>query len=177
MGRRAALICLIGTLIWTGCATYEPKVAPFKLPEAHANVQRIGGAYVASRAWPQEVEAKEAFGFNIIQAGLLPVQVSFDNRGSETLVIEPSQTYLINQQQDLFPVLSDEEAYDREPGQQTPGNGERGHPGSAPGRGYRSFNRGRGGRRGGPGRRGRGGQRRGGRRGRGGYPGRGVGFF
>jgi len=113
MGRRAALICLIGTLIWTGCATYEPKVAPFKLPEAHANVQRIGGAYVASRAWPQEVEAKEAFGFNIIQAGLLPVQVSFDNRGSETLVIEPSQTYLINQQQDLFPVLSDEEAYDR----------------------------------------------------------------
>ncbi|MEW6387782.1 MAG: hypothetical protein AB1491_09750 [Thermodesulfobacteriota bacterium] len=113
MRRGVALVCLWGLLLSPGCATYEPKVAPFKLPEAHANVQRVGGLYVAARAWSQEGEAKEAFGFNIIQAGLLPVQVSFDNRGGETLTIVPSQTYLINRQQDLFPVLSDEEAYDR----------------------------------------------------------------
>lgn len=96
-----------------GCATYEPKVAPFKLPEAYANVQRVAGAYVAARAWDQETEAAGAFGFNIIQAGLLPVQVSFDNRGDRTLTINPAQTFLINQKQELLPVLSDQEAYDR----------------------------------------------------------------
>jgi hypothetical protein len=96
-----------------GCATYEPKATPFKLPEAYANVQRVGGAYVAARAWDQEEEARQAFGFNIIRAGLLPVQLSFDNRGNQTLVIVPSQTFLINRKQELFPVLSDTEAYDR----------------------------------------------------------------
>jgi hypothetical protein len=84
-----------------------------KLPEAHANMERVAGAYVAARAWAQEEEALIAFGFNIIRAGLLPVQVSFDNRGSQTLVIEPAQTFLINDKQEYFPVLGDQEAYDR----------------------------------------------------------------
>jgi len=104
---------LLLTLALQGCATYEPKVQPFKLPEASANVQRVAGAYVAARAWDKEEEAQQAFGFNIIRAGLLPVQVSFDNRGGQTLVIVPSQTFFINQQQELSPVLSDSEAYER----------------------------------------------------------------
>jgi hypothetical protein len=110
---RFAVWLLAPALILGGCATYEPKVAPFKLPEAYANVQRLEGAYVAARAWDQEAEAQQAFGFNIIRAGLLPVQLSFDNRGSRTLVIVPSQTFLVNRKQELFPVLSDTEAYDR----------------------------------------------------------------
>lgn len=105
--------CLIISLILQGCATYEPKVTPFKLPEAYGNMQRVDGAYVAARAWDQEEEAQAAFGFNIIRAGLLPVQVSFDNRGDRTLAIVPSQTFLLNRNQELFPVLSDQEAYDR----------------------------------------------------------------
>jgi hypothetical protein len=95
------------------CATYEPKVQPFKLPEAYANVQRVDGAYVAARAWDKEEEPRQAFGFNIIGAGLLPVQLSFDNRGGKTLVIVPAQTFLINRNQELFPVLADTEAYER----------------------------------------------------------------
>lgn len=110
---RFAVLLLIPALIFQGCATYEPKVAPFKLPEAYANVQRVEGAYVAARAWDQEEEAQQAFGFNIIRAGLLPVQLSFDNRGSRTLMIVPAQTFLINRKQELFPVLADTEAYDR----------------------------------------------------------------
>jgi hypothetical protein len=113
MRRLAAILGLCLTLLWQGCATYEPRVTPFKLPEAYANVQRVDGAYVGARAWDKEEEAQGAFGFNIIRAGLLPVQVSFDNRGAQTLVIEPSQTFLINDKQELFPVLSDTEAYDR----------------------------------------------------------------
>ena len=37
-----------------GCSTYEPKVVPMKLPEAHANVQRVEGAHVAARVWPMK---------------------------------------------------------------------------------------------------------------------------
>jgi len=110
--RRGAVFGLI-LLVITGCATYEPKVAPMKLPEAYANVQRVAGAYVGARAWSNEEEAQGAFGFNIIRAGLLPVQVSFDNRGTQTLVIDPTQTFLVNRNQELFPVLSDTEAYGR----------------------------------------------------------------
>lgn len=113
MKRLTILLCLGSTLLWWGCSTYEPKVAPFKLPEAYANMQRVAGAYVAARAWTNELEAQEAFGFNIIRAGLLPVQVSFDNRGSQTLAIVPSQTFLINRKQELFPILEETEAYDR----------------------------------------------------------------
>jgi hypothetical protein len=107
------LLWLLCILSWLGCATYRPKVTPFKLPEAYANMQRVAGAYIAAQAWTDEAEAAEAFGFNIIRAGLLPVQVNFDNRGPYTLVIEPSQTFLINPAQEFFPVLNDQEAYDR----------------------------------------------------------------
>lgn len=107
------VLCLLATFIFSGCASYEPKAVPFKLPEAYQNVQRLDGAYVAARAWNNEEEAKQAFGFNIVGAGLLPVQVSFDNRGDKTLAIVPPQTFLINQKQEIFPVLSDHEAYER----------------------------------------------------------------
>jgi hypothetical protein len=113
MRRVAAIIGLISTLIWPGCATYQPKVTPFKLPEAYANVQRVADTYVGARAWDQDAAARAAFGFDIIGAGLLPVQVSFDNRGNQTLVIVPTQTFLINGKREFFPVLSDTEAYDR----------------------------------------------------------------
>lgn len=113
MRRLIALLGLVGALLFLGCSTYEPKVAPFKLPEAYANMQRVAGTYIGARAWSDEMAAQDAFGFNIIRAGLLPVQVSFDNRGKQTLAIVPSQTFLINEKQELFPVLGENEAYDR----------------------------------------------------------------
>jgi len=113
MRRLGAWCCLGLMVLGPGCAAYEPRVAPLKLPEAYGNMQRLNGVYVAARAWDQEEEAKAAFGFNILQARLLPVQVSLDNRGSDPLIIEPTQTFLINRNQELFPVLADQEAYDR----------------------------------------------------------------
>ncbi len=113
MKRFSAVFGLLVSLILFGCAASEPKAVPFKLPEAYQNVQRVDGAYVAARAWNNEEEARQAFGFNIVRAGLLPVQVSFDNRGAQTLAIVPSQTFLISRLQEHFPVLSDQEAYER----------------------------------------------------------------
>ncbi len=113
MRRFAVVLWVSLSLIGQGCATYKPKVTPFKLPEAYANVQRVADTYVGARAWDNAAAAQAAFGFDIVGAGLLPVQVSFDNRGIQTLIIVPSQTFLINQKQEFFPVLSDQQAYDR----------------------------------------------------------------
>ena len=111
---RFAVIFLVSLgLILSGCSTYKPTVTPFKLPEAYHNMQRVADTYIGARAWTDVEAARAAFGFNILGAGLLPVQVSFDNRGNQTLVIVPSQTYLINQTQEYFPILSDTQAYDR----------------------------------------------------------------
>lgn len=113
MNRFSAVFCLLISLILSGCAASEPKAVPFKLPEAYQNVQRVAETYVAARAWNNEEEARQAFGFNIVRSGLLPVQVSFDNRGAQTLAIVPAQTFLITQKQEIFPVLSNHEAYER----------------------------------------------------------------
>lgn len=113
MGHLAVVIWLSLGLILAGCSTYKPTVTPFKLPEAYANMQRVADTYVGARAWVNDAEARAAFGFDIIGAGVLPVQVSFDNRGGQTLVIVPTQTFLISVKQEFFPVLSDTEAYDR----------------------------------------------------------------
>jgi hypothetical protein len=113
MARLAVVMVLTLSLLGSSCATYQPTVTPFKLPEAYGNVQRVADTYVGARAWDNLEEARTAFGFDIIGAGLLPVQVSFDNRGSQTLVIVPTQTFLINRKQELFPVLSETQAYDR----------------------------------------------------------------
>jgi len=113
MLRLTAISCVLLTLVELGCSTYKPTVTPFKLPEAYANVERVAETYVGARVWSNREEARAAFGFDIIGAGLLPVQVSFDNRGPQTLIIVPTQTFLFNQKQEIFPVLSDTAAYDR----------------------------------------------------------------
>ena len=90
MRRAAAIICLWSILLGPGCSTYKPTVTPFKLPEAYANMQRVADTYVGARTWVNDAEARAAFGFDILGAGILPVQVSFDNRGGQTLVIVPT---------------------------------------------------------------------------------------
>lgn len=110
--RAAALICLTA-LIMAGCARYERKVVPFKMPGAYPNVIEVAGASVAAEAFSDPGMAGEAFGFDIIGAGVLPVQVIFDNRGPHPLEIVSDRTYLVDRGQNLWPILDANLAYDR----------------------------------------------------------------
>lgn len=110
--RRFGAVALIA-LFLLACSTYRPQVTPFRLPQAYANAQNIDGLSSAASVWQNELEAKNAFGFNILKAGLLPVQVVFDNQTVQTYQINPSQTFLVNDRQELFPVLDNQSAYDR----------------------------------------------------------------
>jgi hypothetical protein len=57
--------------------------------------------------------AREAFGFDIIAAGVLPVQLVFDHQGAQSLTVVPNQTFLIDEKNNLWPILETNMAYDR----------------------------------------------------------------
>ena len=71
------------------------------------------GTQIGAKAFSDPAEAKEAFGFDIRKAGMLPVQVVFDNHGTHSLKIVAKQTFLEDDTGNLWPVLSEKLAYER----------------------------------------------------------------
>lgn len=93
LGKILLLAAII--LAGTACATsYKAKPLPFRAPASYPNAIEVGGATVAAQAYADPQKAEEAFGFNIRGAGMLPVQVIFDNQGDHSLKIVPEQTFL-----------------------------------------------------------------------------------
>ena len=108
------LFIVVGIFLFQSCATsYKAKPLPFRTPASYSNVVQVGGAKVAARAFTDNAEAKEAFGFDILGAGMLPVQVVFDNQGSHPLEIDGEQTFLEDEKGNLWPLLSSEIAHKR----------------------------------------------------------------
>jgi len=96
-----------------GCTRYERKVVPFKMPQAYGNATEAAGAVIAAKAYDTTKEAKDAFGFDIIDAGVLPVQVIFDNKGTHPVEIVPKATYVVDVENNLWPIIDAGLAYDR----------------------------------------------------------------
>ena len=106
-----AVICLLFTY---ACGTaYKARPLPFKAPDAYQNTIRVAGTQIGARAFVNAEDAKKAFGFDIRGAGMLPGQLAFDNQGNETLDINPAQTFLEDQENNLWPILTDKFAYER----------------------------------------------------------------
>lgn len=101
-------------LILFGCSTsYKAKPLSFKMPAAYHNMQTVENVQVAAKAFNDPEEAKEAFGFDIRKAGMLPVQVVFENQGNYSIEIDPQQTFLEDVNGNLWPILSSDMAYER----------------------------------------------------------------
>jgi len=107
-----SLTVLIIFVIACGTA-YKAKPLPFKLPASYGNAVEVGGAWVGAEAFADSKKAQEAFGFNIRGAGMLPVQVVFDHQGSHAFKIRAEQTFLEDEVGNLWPILSDQTAYER----------------------------------------------------------------
>ena len=100
--------------IISGCGTsYTAKPLPLKAPTSYPNATEAAGATVGAKAFVDPKEAKEAFGFDIREAGMLPVQVVFDNQGDKSLKINTVQTFLEDKEGNLWPILSRKMAYER----------------------------------------------------------------
>ena len=65
----------------SACTSYERQVVPFKLPAAYPNAVEAADAFIAAKAYDDKDGAAAAFGFDIKGAGILPIQVIFDNKG------------------------------------------------------------------------------------------------
>lgn len=108
------LSSLLIVLFLAGCSSgYKAKPLPFKIPAAYNNMVQINGAQIGGQAFADPEIARASFGFDIRSAGMLPVQVVFDNQSPNTLVINPAQTFLEDNQGNLWPVLTDRFAYER----------------------------------------------------------------
>lgn len=107
-------LSLLGMLSLISCSTaYKAQPLPFKSPAAYHNVVTVAGAQVAGEVFTDPQAAKKAFGFDILGAGLLPVQLVFDNQGQSPLEINPGQTFLEDDQDNLWPILTHDFAYER----------------------------------------------------------------
>jgi len=120
------ILLLLGVVsLAAACGTaYKAKPLPFRAPSSYANSLEVGGATLAAQAYADREKAEEAFGFDIRGAGMLPVQVIFDNQGPHALKIVPEQTFLEDESGNLWPILEEQFAYDRAT-KYYPGRGQR----------------------------------------------------
>ncbi len=110
---RIFLLAISAVFLLSGCATYGNRVAPVPLPSytpGHVNVDGVG---LVARVYLNRKLAKKRFGFDIRGAGLVPVQLVVDNQSGKSVTIDPSQTFLIDNQGQAWPLLSAQEAYNR----------------------------------------------------------------
>lgn len=112
--RRLFSVIILAIFVLAGCAQhYKAKPLPFKAPGEYANASQMGEATVGAKAWMDKAEAQNAFGFDIIGAGMLPIQVVVDNQGENALSINGTQSFVEDTQGNLWPVLSRTMAYER----------------------------------------------------------------
>lgn len=105
---------LMAALLLVGCSTaYKAQPLPFKAPTAYGNMVTVADTMIGGRAFVAKKEAKKAFGFDIRGAGMLPVQLVFENKGEGKLEIDTSQTFLEDQEGNLWPLLTQDMAHER----------------------------------------------------------------
>ncbi|MGF1613491.1 MAG: hypothetical protein ACFCVA_06135 [Gammaproteobacteria bacterium] len=103
---------LLLSLATVGCA-YKDRVAPLALPDPTTGAVVIDGVWVSALSFVDAEQARQAFGFDARRAGLLPVQLTFQNDGSEQVLVNTSQTFLLDGKNRAWPVLSLERAHNR----------------------------------------------------------------
>ncbi len=106
-------VILIILLFISSCTSYKSQEVAFRSPAAYTNTQNVSGASIAAEAFADPDRAKEAFGYNIRKAGLLPVQVVIDNKGSHSLQVVTNQTFLVDDQGGMWNALDNNTAYKR----------------------------------------------------------------
>lgn len=104
------LILAAAVLAWFAYGTRTPSLPQ---PEPDAGRVELAGTRVAASALEDPDEARRAFGFDIRGAGLLPVKVVIENRGTHAARLNPPQTFLIDGQGLAWPLLTADQARGR----------------------------------------------------------------
>jgi len=110
--RRLICLLLIAAHL-TACATYQNKTVSFRPPNDYANYQDSAGLAVGGEAFSDKKLAEDAFGFDILGAGVLPVQIVLDNRSGQAVEVVAGQTFLVDGSNRYWKILSNQEAIER----------------------------------------------------------------
>lgn len=110
---RKLFVAVLAAVLAVGCTRYEQKPLPFREPSSYPNAAKAFGATLGAQAFDDRQRSEEIFGFDILGAGVLPVQLAFDHRGDDPIEIVASQTFLIDSAGQLWNVLDQRLASDR----------------------------------------------------------------
>ncbi len=110
---KTILIAALPVICLAACTSYERQVVPFKMPSAYPNATVVADATIAATVYDKSEDASAAFGFDIRGAGIMPVQVIFDNTGNHPLEILADKTLLVDEENNLWPLLDERMVYDR----------------------------------------------------------------
>ncbi|MCB2183078.1 MAG: hypothetical protein KQH63_13670 [Desulfobulbaceae bacterium] len=110
---RRLLLIIFSVFMLAGCATYKSHYTGFRPPSDYMNSQIVSGATVGAEAFADAKAAKQAFGFDIKKAGLLPVQVVMDNKSGGSMVVISGQTFLVDNSNRYWQLIPNEVAVDR----------------------------------------------------------------
>jgi hypothetical protein len=111
MKKSLCLLIIVAHL--SACATYDSKSVSFRPPQDYANYQNTSGLMVGAESFADSKQAEQAFGFDIRAAGLLPVQVVLDNKSGQGVEVVSGQTFLIDETNRYWKILTNREAADR----------------------------------------------------------------
>jgi hypothetical protein len=95
------------------CSTYSDKVAPIPLPSEKTGGLEVNDVGIYAEAYLKHDAAKQAFGFDIRGAGVLPVRFVLDNQSEGNIEIRGDQTFLIDAENQAWPLLTYDQAYRR----------------------------------------------------------------
>ncbi len=111
--KKSMAITILISMLLSGCASYKSQYVSFRPPEAYPNKQEVVGVVIGGEAYSDSGSALEAFGFDIRETGLLPVQLVMSNQNGNTLQIVTAQTFLIDDQGRYWQVVPNHAVIDR----------------------------------------------------------------
>ena len=92
------------------CSPPQEQSERVALSESQAEAVEAQGLRFQAMAYADPASAESVFGFDIRGAGLLPLRLSVQNRGTDTVRLIPSLTFLIDQEGRAWPLLTSGQA-------------------------------------------------------------------
>lgn len=111
--KKFSIVFLFGVIAITISCTYKDRVQPIPLASSDQSALKVNGLYVLGNAYVDEKAASDAFGFNVRKAGLIPVQLSFQNEGEKSVAVISEETFLVDSNNNAWPINSQERTYQR----------------------------------------------------------------
>jgi hypothetical protein len=110
---RVTIFFLAVILLFSPSCAYKERVQPITLPASAKDSVVVNGVQISAVAFADKKAANDTFGFDIRIAGLLPIQVVFQNDGDLPVSLIAEQTFLIDSKNQAWPVNSLDRTYSR----------------------------------------------------------------